>query len=323
MQADESSKTPDQRATEVATSQAGCVARAQALEAGMSDSMIRNRVHRRHWRRLHPGVYVVGGAPQTWHQDVWAAALAAGPQVTVSHESALLLHGVPVDQLPRYPVTLTAPPGCHHRISGAVVHQLGDPEPRHIVDLAGLPVSRPDRAIIEVAANLKARRLGSLLDYLITERQTSLAQVATCLGEVAARGKRGVRTLGSVLDERGDGYVPPASWLEQRLLETLANAGLPPPVRQIELPGRGVVEGIVDAGYPEARLLIEADGRRWHSRQVDQRWDRLRDGEAARVGWLTLRFFYEQIVEEPNEVAATVDDVRTTRQAQLSRPAAA
>jgi very-short-patch-repair endonuclease len=79
------------------------------------------------------------------------------------------------------------------------------------------------------------------------------------------------------------------------------------------LPGRGVAEGLVDAAYRDARVLIEADGRRWHTRMRDLKKDHVRDAEAARVGWLTLRFLYEQIVHEPDEVCAIIADVRSSR----------
>lgn len=322
MQFREFDQTPDQRVTEMAAGQAGCVARAQVLAAGMTDSMARNRLRRGFWRRSHPGVYVVGGAPHTWDQDVWGAALAVGPQAVISHETALLLHGVSYQLVPRYPITLTVPRGSHHRVRDAVVHQIDDLKPHHMIGLGGLRASRPDRAIVELAATMTTKRLGGLLDHLITERLTTVTQVAIRLGEVARHGKPGVTKLGAVLDERGEGYVPPASKLERLLFEALARTGLPPPSRQVALPGRGALEGLVDAAYLDAKLLIEADGRRWHSRQQDQRRDRLRDAEAARVGWLTLRFLYEQIVEEPEEVAATVADVRSSRLEQLSPKAA-
>ena len=39
--------------------------------------------------------------------------------------------------------------------------------------------------------------------------------------------------------------------------------------------------------YSDCRLIIEADGRRWHTRVADLRRDHERDAEAARVGWQT------------------------------------
>jgi very-short-patch-repair endonuclease len=69
-------------------------------------------------------------------------------------------------------------------------------------------------------------------------------------------------------------------------------------------------------------MLLEADGRRWHTRVRDIRRDHERDSEAARVGWVTLRFVYEQLVSAPDDVAATVADVRQVRLVQPSGAAA-
>lgn len=143
------------------------------------------------------------------------------------------------------------------------------------------------------------------------------------LTDVARRGKPGVALLSRALEERGPGYVPPGSELEARLLAALTRAGLPEPVRQIQLPGRGAIEGIVDAGYADARLLLEADGRRWHTRLTDRLRDSQRDAEASRAGWLTLRFLYEQITQEPDEVASAVAETRAIRLQQFNHQRAA
>jgi very-short-patch-repair endonuclease len=84
-------------------------------------------------------------------------------------------------------------------------------------------------------------------------------------------------------------------------------------VRQLPLPGRGRVRGIADGGYPDARIVLEADGRRWHDRVAAARRDRERDAQAARVGWQTLRWVYEQVMDDPAEVCATVRDTRQVR----------
>ncbi|HKE76919.1 MAG TPA: hypothetical protein VKB57_25080, partial [Acidimicrobiales bacterium] len=43
------------------------------------------------------------------------------------------------------------------------------------------------------------------------------------------------------------------------------------------------------------------------------RRDHERDAEAARAGWQTLRFLYEQVVHHPADVCAVVADVRAVR----------
>jgi very-short-patch-repair endonuclease len=133
------------------------------------------------------------------------------------------------------------------------------------------------------------------------------------LADVARPGKPGVTALAAVLDDRSDAAVPGASELEQALFAALAGGGLPVPRTQRALPGRGAVEGLVDGAYPDCRLILEADGRRWHTRVRDLRRDHERDAEAARAGWQTLRFLYEQVVRDPDGVCAVVSDVRAVR----------
>lgn len=301
----------DERLGLIARRQRGAVSRAQALGIGASDPALQRRVRSGRWQRVAPGVYVVAGAPPSWMLDVWIAYLAVGPPATVTHETALRLHGIA--DLPAYPITLTLPHGRRQRVPGAFVHQIDDLRPHRVTSVAGLPVSRPERAVVEIAATTGQERLAQVLDDVVAAKQASYAQVAACLHEVARPGKPGAAKLAGLLDARGDGHVPPQSRLEEALFTALAAGGLPPPRRQFPLPGRGAVEGLVDAAYPDARLIVEADGRRWHTRMSDLRRDHQRDVEAARAGWLTLRFVYEQIVHAPGEVSAAVADVRTRR----------
>jgi very-short-patch-repair endonuclease len=140
-------------------------------------------------------------------------------------------------------------------------------------------------------------------------------------GEGHPAGKPGVRALGEVLDEHGDGYVADASKLERALFIAVESAGLPPPRRQGPLPGRGALEGLVDAAYHDAKVIIEADGRRWHTRIRDLKRDHQRDAEAARVGWQTLRFLYEEIMGDPGDVCAVIRDVCAVRMRSRESPA--
>lgn len=303
--------TPDGRIAHLAVRQCSTFARAQALDVGFTDPSIRRRLRSGRWERVHPGVYRLAGVATAWAGEVWAAQLAAGPLAVVSHQSALCLHGCP--HVPPRPVTLTIPHGGHARVRGAVVHQIDDVRPHHVRTREGLPVTTAARAVVDLAASTGARLLGRILDDLVFDRATSRAAVGACLAQVARPGKPGVRTLAQVLDDRSDETAPCDSALEQALRAALVGAGLPQPRAQMPLPGRGAVTGLVDAAYPDCRLILEADGRRWHTRVRDLARDHERDAEAARAGWQTLRFLYEEIIGHPGEVAATVADVRRVR----------
>jgi hypothetical protein len=301
----------DRRISLLASRQGSAFSRQQALAVGATDPMIARRLGSGRWTRAHPGVYVLTGSSPSWIQDVWCAWLAAGPGATVTHESALRLHGV--ERTAPRPITLTVPHGSHARVAGAIVHQIDDLAPPHITTMNGLPVSRVARAVVEVAATVSEPRLGDIVDDVVWGRRASLLRVSACLRQVARPGKPGVARLARVLDARSDGPVPAGSDLERSMLRALVAGGLPAPARQTPLPGRGLAEGLVDASYSDARVILEADGRRWHTRIRDLAKDHVRDAEAARVGWETLRFVHEQIADEPEEVCATVADVRAVR----------
>jgi hypothetical protein len=299
--------------------QGGAFSFVQALRLGFPRATISRRLSSGAWVRVHPGVYVVGGTPPSRLLDLWSAVLAAGDGAVVTHESAALLHGA--ERLPLRPITLTNPHGAHHHLEGVFVHQIDDLADHHRATWSSLPISTPGRAVVELGATQNADTIGRVADDLVRGGRTTYAAIGAVLAQVARRGKPGIDKVMLVLDERGDGFVPPASELERSLFAVLDAGGLPAPVRQLPLPGRGPIHGIADGGYLDAQIVLEADGRRWHARLAAAKRDRERDAQVVRAGWVPLRFTWEQIVHDPGEVCAVVREARSMRLRQL-RPAA-
>lgn len=281
------------------------------MAAGYTRSSIQRMLDRGRWQRPLPGVYVPDGVPWSDMLDLWVAVLAAGHGAVVTHETSARLHGA--ERLPLKPATLTVPHGWHQRLPGVIAHQIDDLRPRHRTRVEGLPVSSAARAVVELGATQPIGVVGRVADDLISARRTTTASIAAVLNDVARPGKPGLVRVARVLEERGPGYVPPQSELERALFAALAAGGLPEPLRQVPLPGRGTVRGLVDAAYPWAKVVLEADGRRWHTRVEDLRRDRERDAQAVRAGWVPLRFVYEQISHEPEEVCSVVADTLAVR----------
>ena len=84
----------DERALQAhLTAQDGVVSRSQVRECGGGDLLVRRRLRRREWARLHEGVYVDHTGPPSWRQRAWAAVLVHEP-AALAGASALRAHGV-------------------------------------------------------------------------------------------------------------------------------------------------------------------------------------------------------------------------------------
>ncbi len=290
-------------------------ARFQIVPLGAYGALIERRLRSGQWIRLAPGVYGLPGHPDTWARRLWVVYLAAGEQAVVSHESAAApyrLAGLPLDVL-----AVTVPHPQHLRVAGATVHQTRYLPDHHWVNLYGRRTTTLARTLVDLAATTSRLRLDRAYeDALLTDHLT-YAKMSRTFGELLKPGRQGMSKVASILDERGPGFVPAASELEHRLFETCASVGLSP-VRQFPLPSRGELTGFVDAALLEAKLILEADGRRWHDRVATQRKDRGRVNAAASLGWQTLRFGHEELVADPDGEAQVIRETYDERLRQLS-----
>jgi very-short-patch-repair endonuclease len=263
-----------------------------------------------------PGVYVLAGAAESFEQRLWVAWLAVGPGADVSHEAAAQLHAIP--NVIRNRITLTTAHGWHQRLQGIFVHQLDDVLSDHRTAIRGLPVTTPARTIVDLAAVVHPARLASIVEDTHHARIASYLEVGRCMTSVARRGKPGVGRLARVLDRLTATKAKSMSKLERKLFELVDAAGLARPISQFPFPGRQFTNGCVDAAYPDVKLIIEVDGRSWHSRIADMKRDRERDAEAARHGWQTLRLLWEHVESDPVGTANLIRDVLRERRLQLA-----
>lgn len=285
----------------LASRQHNVFTRAQALALGATPSMAQRRRASGAWIVEAHGVYGLPGAVQTWPRRLMIAHLDLGPHSVVSHRSAAAVNGFPKAR--PGPPELTVPPGMS-RSPRWRVHDGTVPECDR-KRLEGLPITNVTRTAIDLAAVIDEATLASVIDGLLAEGRLRLGPFAARALAHRRRGRRGSAALAAVLDSRGPGYVPPASELEALLFEVLRSGGLPDPVRQHALPSLHE-PGRVDAAYPEVRLILEVDGRRWHTRAADFEADRRRDIDAGLLGWRVVRFVWHDLVRHPAWVCEVV-----------------
>jgi hypothetical protein len=152
-----------------------------------------------------------------------------------------------------------------------------------------------------------------VLDRRGVERAVNEAEVLRLFDGAAveevlarARGRRGAAILSSVLADFDEPVIADGE-LAERFLLLCREAGLPDPATEQWL--------VLDDGgpalradflWPEARLVVETDGRSAHGTRRAFERDRRRDQRLIVAGYRVVRFTWRQITREPALVAATV-----------------
>jgi hypothetical protein len=305
----------------VARTQHGLVARAHVLALGGSDGLIRHRLDRGRWERVHPNVYRIAGAPRTREQALLAAVMAAGDRSAVSHRAAAALWRLPY--VGGGAVEVVVPRPRHPRLAGVVVHQARVIEPADLDVVDDIWVTSPARTLVDVAGVVSRARLALALDDALARRLTTLDAVAGTVERLGAGGRAGGRVVRRLLAERDPAQAPPDSVLEGRLLALLRRAGLEAPACQYPVWHEGRVVASIDVAYPHLLVGIEAYGWGAHGGREAFEADRRRSNVLASLGWVLLRVTWRQVVHQPEAVVAMVRAALRTARRTRSAPSTA
>lgn len=299
----------DSRLASLLADQDGVLARRQLLTAGLGDNDIRRLVRRRELAVVHPGVYVDHTGPLTWQQRAWAAVLYAWP-AALSHDSAVRACDGPGrrDREPSAPIhvavardrTCAVPPDVVlHRLSRfdeCVLWNLGPPRVRMeeaVVDLAA--EAADDFAAVAVLANA------------VQARRTTAPRLRAALAGRSRVGRRSF--LDGVLRDVADGTC---SVLEHAYLTRVERPhGLPRARRQ--RPSASMRPAYRDVEYEPYDLIVELDGRLFHSSATARDRDLDRDLDAAVDGRDTVRLGWGQVVGRPCATAPRIGQLLRAR----------
>lgn len=207
----------------------------------------------------------------------------------------------------RAEVELTVPRNRKRRgLDDVIIHWLEEPIPAEdITTIDGIPVTTPARTILDLLSVEPEDVVERALDDALRRRLVTLEFLDSWLHDARRKRHRGWRAMRRLVDVRMERGVTD-SWLEDDVLDLLADAGLPTPqVQFIRKDGDRFVARL-DFAYPEQRVAIEADGFRYHADRRSFDDDRARANAVLALGWRVLRVTAKHLEDDPGGVVAWV-----------------
>jgi hypothetical protein len=241
-----------------------------------------------------------------------AAVLASGPGAVISHGDAAALWGL-WDRTPASWVDVTTPVRSRKGLAGIRLHRV---RRLHADDLSvcdGIPVTSVARALVDMTEQVGRERLTRLIreaDYLGLLDLDALDQAIE-----RTRGRHHLASLTAAVAVHRPGEIIRGE-LEHAFLELCRGHDLPGPETNVPM----VVAGrslSIDCLWPDARVVVELDGRQAHASAVAFEADRARDAGLTAAGYRCLRYTWRRVATEPSAVAA---ELRAVLGPQSSAP---
>jgi hypothetical protein len=269
--------TPLQRAHRLASRQHAAISRRQALGAGLSRDDIDGLLKSRRWSRATRGVYLVTGAPNTWHQRLMVALLAAPAGSVASYLSAAALFDLSkAPEKPQLSVPRTASSRRGHRASL---------EAADLCTVARIRCTKPARTLVDCAGVVSYDDLCDLVDSALCRKLTTVTRLRKATERVSrAPGRKGIPALERALEVWTWGPKP-GSPPEMRLVRLLLEWGFPTPEREIKIYDEdGNFVARVDCGWSIFRVGLEYNSDQYHG---PRKWkaDDDRENRIEALGW--------------------------------------
>lgn len=288
---------------ELTRAQHGLITTKQAVEA-LGPSRKARWVQERRIVSVQPGVFRMAGAPETWHQGLMAACLAADG--IVSHRSAAELWGlVP----PAGYIELSVPAGTNRVVRPpALLHRIIDLRPGLAVEREGLRLTDPVRTVIDLGLVMPWWLVHRAIARGISTKVLTVSEVRTLRDALARPGRNGTGIVRAILDGQLFHLGREESELEKRFTSLAKRYGVGPLAIQHEVWHAGRLVGRVDAAIPDLKLAIEIDGFEHHSTPEAFQRDRSRQNDLVTLGWTVLRFTWHDVVQRPAHVAKVIGE---------------
>jgi uncharacterized protein DUF559/putative AbiEi antitoxin of type IV toxin-antitoxin system len=288
----------DRALAELADRQWGVVSLAQLRALGLGARAVQLRAQTARLRRVHRGVYAIGGAALPREGRGLAAVLACGEGAVLSHVSAAVHWGLLTYDPPQPHVTA---PASRAGAPGIRLHRTRSLDARDTTTNRGIPITTLARTLLDVAATAPRNHLEHAIGLAIRNQLYDHRAILDLLER--HRGRLGTRALRTAT---ADDPAFTRGELERRFRALCRRAGLPQPLSNVEVADADLHPHEVDFYFPAYGLIVETDGWRDHGTRVAFERDRAKDAALVAAGYVVLRFTKRQIAEDPDTVADRV-----------------
>ena len=285
----------------LAARQFGVFTRSQALALGVGPNSLRRCLGAGRWSRVLPTVYRVTAVPVSYRQRAMAAVLWSTPDGLASHATAARLwglEGVHSDQ-----IHLCVPRGHRLRHDHVVVHSTRDLIPADRSLVHGIPATSPLRTVLDLAEVLDSLSFEIAVEDGLRRRLFSPGQLLWRANDRAGSGLAGAAAIHSLLRRRATLGLTDSGW-EVRVARVLTEAGLPEPVRQLEIQTPDGTRTVDLAYLGPPVVAFEYDSDRWHS-GVERRHRDAGRRNALRLAGCTVIEVTSSLAADPERLVRT------------------
>jgi very-short-patch-repair endonuclease len=222
-------------------------------------------------------------------QGRWLAAALAVPGAALSHRTAAAFWRMAVapHEIPELTTTREA-----RSRPGLTLYRSRTLRPDDLVRWHDVHVTQVERTLVDLADVLSTDELVRVTDALPRIDRPRLEAA------LARAGPRKARTALAPLLDPGPRT---RSELERAFVRMSRRFGLGRPHCNVWVAGL-----LVDAFWPDRRLVVECDSRRWHAGWAARRNDHARDARLQLAGYTVLRLAWTEIHHRPALGAARI-----------------
>lgn len=288
---------------ETARGQHGCFNRRQLEALGATPRRIDHRLATGEWISLERGVYALATSPATWKRLVMAAVLGR-TRAIASGATAAALHGLPGFRPGRPELSIPASGSARSEL--AAVHRRVDYTTIDTTLVDGIPAATVAETLFDISFRSYPARLQRAMDHALVKKLVTVSDLQDVLDRITGSRLKGTVAFREAVVGLSGGYVPTESETEHLLSAALDDPRIPSIERQARLSWWDELPHRVDAVIESWRLVLEADGRTYHTKREDFERDRERDNLAAAHGYRVMRFTYAMLRDDPDRVLETV-----------------